>query len=310
MAIRHKVGWQHTNYLRDYEILAVIGMINDILQRIERKDENMLKIRMPLAVLVLVLLIVQAFLPITAAEANPNGADSIKVILDGQTLSFDVAPVNENGRVMVPMRAIFEALGAEIQWNGNTKTITATKGSTTILLTIGKTTATVNGKSVSLAVPAKLMNERTFVPLRFVAEALGCDVNWAPETKLISITSAPPPQATTPSIRAAKDEGNRIAYYINGKLVAEVDQGPNGVRDTRYSGDGWSIVIKYGNFAGPLTYEPVWYQCYNGSTEGPVYFPTNEWRTDPKIRKDQKDAIEFVLEEIEARNRKIRPYAN
>ena len=248
-----------------------------------------------------------------------NGTGDIRVTVDGQTLSFDVAPVNENGRVMVPMRAIFEALGAEIQWNGATNTIDATKDSTTILLTLGKQTATVNGKSVSLAAPAKLINGRTFVPLRFVAEALGCEVNWDAETKLISITSAPPPQATTPSIRVAKDEGNRIAYYINGKLVAEVKVAANGVKDNAYYGDDWVITVTQDFFSytskpvvGPgqviFTYleKPFSYTCYNGS-KGQVLFPTNEWRTDPKIRQDQKDAMEFVLNEIEARNSRLRP---
>jgi hypothetical protein len=306
----------------------------------ERKDENVLKIRNVLAAVVFGMILAQALLPHIAQAATPvtfpapnleaavpvaidkasgniyvknvqsiAGLDAggIRVTVDGQALFFDVAPVNENGRVMVPMRAIFEALGAEIQWNGATNTVTATKDATAILLTLGKQTATVNGETVSLAAPAKLINERTFVPLRFVAEALGSEVNWDAGTKLVSIASAPTPQATTPSIRIAKDEGNRMAYYINGKLAAEVEVGSNGVRGSVYSGDGWSIAIKYGNFAGPLTYEPVWYQCFNGSTDGPVYFPTNEWRTDPKIRQDQKDAIEFVLEELEERNRKIRP---
>ncbi|HAS04570.1 MAG TPA: hypothetical protein DCR71_02240 [Dehalococcoidia bacterium] len=116
------------------------------------------------------------------AQAAPQ------VVLDGQTLSFDVPPVIENNRTLVPLRAIFEALGASVQWDGATQTVTATKSDTEITLIIGGQ-AFKNGQPVSLDVPAKIIESRTMVPLRFVSEAYGCQVTWDGATETITITS-------------------------------------------------------------------------------------------------------------------------
>jgi hypothetical protein len=211
---------------------------------------------------------------------------------------------------MVPMRAIFEALGAELQWDGAANTITATKDATTIILTLGKQTATVGGKSVSLAAPAKLMNERTFVPLRFVAEALGCEVNWDAATKLISIVPAPTPKETTPSIREKKRENRKDNYYINGKLVATATDGGG-----FYSGDGWTLwVDTYGSVPYRNAFGEVFiyysfikpnYLTVKSSSKK-IDFPTDAWRTEPTLSKDQKEAIDFVLADIEAWNNRLR----
>lgn len=92
----------------------------------------------------------------------------------------------KNGRTLVPLRAIFEALGAEVFWNGETQTVTAKKGDTEIQLVIGGE-AYKNGQLIPLDVPAKSFNGRTLVPLRFVSEALGCQTGWNSETQTITI---------------------------------------------------------------------------------------------------------------------------
>ncbi|OPX87110.1 MAG: hypothetical protein A4E53_02640 [Pelotomaculum sp. PtaB.Bin104] len=111
-----------------------------------------------------------------------------RVILDGQALSFDVPPTIENGRTLVPLRVIFEALGADVQWDGSTQNITATKDGNEIQLIIGGK-AFKNGQEVPLDVPAKLINNRTVVPLRFVSEALGCKVDWEGANQRIYIST-------------------------------------------------------------------------------------------------------------------------
>lgn len=119
------------------------------------------------------------------AQAGPQ------VVLNGQPLTFqDAEPTIENNRTLVPLRAIFEALGVAIQWDGNTQTVTATKGSTEIKMVIGGQ-AFKNGQPVELQVPAKVIDGRTMVPLRFVGEALGCTVGWDGNTQTITITSTP-----------------------------------------------------------------------------------------------------------------------
>lgn len=111
-----------------------------------------------------------------------------QVVLDGQQLEFEVPPIIENGRTLVPLRAIFEALGANVSWDGPTQTVTATKSDITIKLQIGSQTAYRNNEAVSLEVPGKIISNRTLVPLRFVSEALGATVKWDGQTQTISLS--------------------------------------------------------------------------------------------------------------------------
>ncbi len=114
-------------------------------------------------------------------------AADINVTIDGTTQTYDVMPIIENGRTLVPMRGIFEALGAEITWDGATKIVTGTKDGVDVSLQIGNTLAKVNGKDVTLDVPAKIISDRTMVPVRFISESLGCNVEWKDATKTVII---------------------------------------------------------------------------------------------------------------------------
>lgn len=90
------------------------------------------------------------------------------VMLDGQPLGFAVEPVIENDHTLVQIRPIFEALGASLQWDSATQTVTATSGGAVIQLTIDAPNAHINGTTVPLDVPARVINGSTMVPLRFV----------------------------------------------------------------------------------------------------------------------------------------------
>ncbi len=128
------------------------------------------------------------FLFFALSMVSPAQA-AISVILDGSQLAFDSPPVIKQGTTLVPLRAIFEALEATVEWDGATKTVTASKEGTTIRLTIGSTVAYKNGGPVQLTVPGQLINGRTMVPLRFISEALGAQVSWEGATKTITINS-------------------------------------------------------------------------------------------------------------------------
>ena len=116
-------------------------------------------------------------------------ADDIKVLVNGKSLTMDQPPVLVNDRTLVPVRAIFEALGAKVDWNNDTNTATGVLGSTTVEIQIENTVAKVNGKDVTLDVPAKLINDRTLVPVRFISESLGAKVDWDNDTQTVIITT-------------------------------------------------------------------------------------------------------------------------
>ena len=113
--------------------------------------------------------------------------DEITVFVNGDKVKFDQKPFIENSRTLVPMRAIFEALDAEVIWNGEGRTITVTKGKNSIFLKVDSNKMLVNGKEKTIDVPAKIVGNRTLVPLRAISEALNSDVEWYPDSKTILI---------------------------------------------------------------------------------------------------------------------------
>lgn len=121
---------------------------------------------------------------------SPSVTAAPTVILDGRQLSFDVPPAIDNGRTLVPLRSIFEAMGATVTWDQTTYSATAVKGDTTVILRIGSTTPTINGQMKQLDVPAKIVNGRTLAPLRFVGEAFGGSVQWDGANQIISMISS------------------------------------------------------------------------------------------------------------------------
>lgn len=116
-------------------------------------------------------------------------AGNISVQVNGKALSMDSKPFVQQGKVLVPMRAIFETLGASVKWDDKAQKVTAKKGSTEIVLWMGKKEAKVGSKTVNLDVPAAVSNGRTVVPLRFVAESLGAKVDWVSSKNLVVVTT-------------------------------------------------------------------------------------------------------------------------
>lgn len=113
----------------------------------------------------------------------------ISVTVDGEAVDFDAQPEMVNERTMVPMRAIFEKLGAEVSWDQPTQTVTAVAGDKRITATVGETSMFVNGEEKVMDVAPYIKEERTYVPARFVSEALGCVVDWDQENHTVIITS-------------------------------------------------------------------------------------------------------------------------
>lgn len=108
------------------------------------------------------------------------------------------APFNDSGTVVVPFRPIFEKLGLSIDWNQATGTITGTKEGLTITLQLGSKQARVNGVMTPLAVAPKLINNSTYIPLRFVGEATGNEVTWNAKSKMVAIITKTNPNQVNP----------------------------------------------------------------------------------------------------------------
>lgn len=110
------------------------------------------------------------------------------VTVNGQAVQFvGQPPVEQGGRVLVPLRGVLEKLGAYVQFDAPTRTITAYRGATRIMLPVGSRQAMVNNRAVALDAPAQVLNGSTLVPLRFVAESLGAQVNFNYQTQTVAI---------------------------------------------------------------------------------------------------------------------------
>ena len=116
-------------------------------------------------------------------------ADAVTVKLNGSQMEFDVNPVIENSRTLVPFRKIFEALDCAVSYTkeNGAQVVTANRGNKWITLEIGKNEITVDGETKKLDVAPKIVNGRTLVPLRAISEGLDCTVDWSADTKTVDI---------------------------------------------------------------------------------------------------------------------------
>jgi hypothetical protein len=160
---------------------------------------------------------------------------SIPVYIDGQAVNFDVPPTVIQGRVLVPLRGIFERLGATVDYDVRTQHIVAVRGPQTVELTIGSRQARVNDTAKLLDVSAFTIAGRTMVPLRFISESLGANVQWVEASRIILIGSSgaspPPPPSASPAPAPAPAQSG-VAQPITGRLVAVT------------TGDNPSIVVR------------------------------------------------------------------
>lgn len=148
-----------------------------------------------------------------------SSGEKITVTLNGEALAFDVEPVIENDRVMVPFRAIFEALGCNVTYNvqEGRQFVTAIRGENQLIFQIGAYDMWVNGNAEALDVPPVIKQGRTLVPVRALSEAFGAEVEWVDETKTVAITSKEGQHKikTVTAQKDLKDENGKILIYIS-----------------------------------------------------------------------------------------------
>lgn len=122
-------------------------------------------------------------------SSNSSPSSAVILTVNGVKQAYDPAPTIVNGRTMVPLRALFESLGAKVDWDNNTRTIKASKGNIKIQLQVDSKTALINGKTIQLEVEPQIVNGRTMIPLRFVSESFGAQVSWDGRTRTVSVTN-------------------------------------------------------------------------------------------------------------------------
>lgn len=121
------------------------------------------------------------------------GGENIKINVDGKNIESDVSPQIIEGRTLVPIRTVGEALGADVDWNSETKEITVENSETKVNFIIGDKNCTIIDKKINaynktlMDVPAQIINGRTYIPVRAVSTALGCDVDWDSNTRTVII---------------------------------------------------------------------------------------------------------------------------
>lgn len=116
--------------------------------------------------------------------------DKINIVVNGSAIDFlnDQAPIIQDNRVLVPFRAVFEKMGAEVQWFEDIKLCEATYAGATVEIEIGSTKVYLGeGATIESDVPAQIINGRTMVPLRVLSEGIGAEVKWDGETKTVTV---------------------------------------------------------------------------------------------------------------------------
>jgi hypothetical protein len=190
-----------------------------------------LKIRISLVSVLALLLLLPSFSYATS---------HIVVIVNGEVLQNEVEPVIKNGVTLVPLRGIFELLGASVEWNTKLKMVTAKKDGTTVQLTIGSSIGYRNKEKITLEVEPQIIKGTTMVPLRFIGQAFGGKVQWLGETRSIFIVNGD--LKHDPVIHLTQKNGNNVSTHENGSSF-NVIKGKTFyvILDRKFSIDLWHI---------------------------------------------------------------------
>jgi hypothetical protein len=190
--------------------------------------------------------------------ANHAKAQEIQVTVNGDPVHFNgIRPRMIDGRVLVPLRGVLEKMGATVGWLQQSQTVVADKGQMDITLPIGSHTAQVNGRQVSLDVPAMVIAGSTMVPLRFVSEALGANVDWSNATETVAINlpdnggSERPTPPADEHFRAYRNRGEYRRVLPAGTVIPlqlDKDLSSNG----SVAGDRFTATVQSGEAAGGL----------------------------------------------------------
>lgn len=215
--------------------------------------------------------------------AHEYSEKPITMIVNGETVNFDMPPVIINERTLIPVRGLFEKLGAAIEWDGAAGMVKIVSNETTILLWADHQTASVNGQSMQMDVAPKIINDRMMIPVRFISESLGYQVGWDGITATVTITG------TTLAVI------QKIAY-ADGKITVTADAEIGTYEDFVLKQDGEARIVldlagtKLGYSGNPVT--------ISGSQVKGVRW--SQYQTNPYITRivvDLSQTVSYVVEQ-------------
>nr|WP_282435642.1 stalk domain-containing protein [Paenibacillus sp. SZ31] len=170
---------------------------------------------------------------VSAAQAAPGSQiDEISIIVNDSVVQSDVKPVVHKGTTLIPLRVLEESLGVSLNWNSSTQTITVIKGDALGVLIIGNPTASVKigdvEEKVALDQPAKIIQNRVMVPVRFIAELFGAKVVWNFTIKTIIISTFPSVVEESQNSTGDGAKGDKGDTGATGPVGAQGASGPAG----------------------------------------------------------------------------------
>ena len=150
----------------------------------------------------------------SAASDKIHVQNNVSIKIDGETLKVKDPILNKSDYLFLPMRALYEAVGASVDWKQETLTASANRDGKLVNLTINSKTALVDGQKVPMVVAPFMYKDRTYMPLRFVGENFGGNVNWNPTTQTVDISL---------SGETGKPQGNPYILHINNQRIVMED---------------------------------------------------------------------------------------
>jgi len=214
---------------------------------------------------IFMILLLALSLPVAPVSAEINFDTPITMKVNDTLIKTEADAFMHEGLTYVPIRFVSRALGAEhISWNENTETAVVKLQDTTIELPKNKKYAFVNGKKVNIENGSQLVNDRSYVPVRFVAETLGCTVNWIFSTYTLNISKAgiTVPEEAISTRHYSDDDIYWLSKIIHAESRGEPMQGKiavgnvvlNRVQDKNYPNTIYGVIFdrKYGTQFSPV----------------------------------------------------------
>lgn len=228
------------------------------------------------ALVAAIIMIAAAGMPLMAASAQ---TPPVRVVLDGVNLNLDVHMVRN--RVMLPYREIAERLGAQVAWDAGRRSVSVISGERVVSLTVDNANATINGRNVALDVAPLLINNRVFVPLRFLASELGWRVSWVSGARTVALSRIPPLTVNialpdgVPALSIVRLLKERPSMGANVTVNYEIVRSPDLLAARVVSGEA-DIAVVPTNLAAVLHNRNTGYRLAASTIWGVLYLVSNE----------------------------------